>query len=226
MRYPILITLLGACFLAFGAAASPSSDRPNFVLCMTDDHGWGDVGYNGHPVLKTPNLDAMAAACVRFDHFYAAHPVCSPTRASVLTGRTPDRFRCYGWGFDLPLREVTVAELLKTRGYTTGHFGKWHLSNNMIPDSPMPKDYGYDEYGAFNCAGEQMPVHQDATRAIAFIEKCVTAKKPFFVNVWMHEPHTPFHTLPDYRRRFPDLNDTDNVYASVVSHADDRIGEL
>jgi N-acetylgalactosamine-6-sulfatase len=116
--------------------------------------------------------------------------------------------------------------MLQSAGYATAHFGKWHLANNMIPDSPRPSEYGYDEYGAFNCSGEQMPVHADADRAIAFMEKNAAANKPFFINLWMHEPHTPFHTLPEYRRRFPDLEDTDNVYASVLSHADDRIGEV
>lgn len=129
MRRLRLLSLLPAALPLALAAAAPAArpDRPNFVLCMTDDQGWGDVGYHGHPVLRTPHLDAMAAAGVRFDRFYAAHPVCSPTRGSVLSGRTPGRYRSYSWGFDLPLREVTVAELVKTRGYATGHFGKWHL---------------------------------------------------------------------------------------------------
>ncbi|MBM4045965.1 MAG: N-acetylgalactosamine 6-sulfate sulfatase, partial [Planctomycetes bacterium] len=77
---------------ALGAA---SSRKPNVVLCMADDQGWGDMAYNGHPVLKTPNFDAMAAAGVRFDRFYAAAPVCSPTRGSVLTGRHPNRYGCF-----------------------------------------------------------------------------------------------------------------------------------
>jgi arylsulfatase A-like enzyme len=142
------------------AAPAPRADRPNFVLCMTDDQGWGDVGYHGHPVLRTPHLDAMAAAGVRFDRFYAAHPVCSPTRASVLSGRTPGRYRSYSWGFDLPLREVTVAELVKTKGYTTGHFGKWHvgglpnadgITGRGVPEAfdPAPRhpgNHGFDEW--------------------------------------------------------------------------------
>lgn len=164
MRLPLILPSLFGIVLMSVAAASQPANRPNFVLCMTDDHGWGDVGYNGHPVLKTPNLDAMAAAGVRFDHFYAAHPVCSPTRASVLTGRTPNRYRCYGWGFDLPLREETVAELLKTRGYTTGHFGKWHvgglpnadgISGRGVPESfdPAPRDPGHQGFDEWFSAG-------------------------------------------------------------------------
>jgi N-acetylgalactosamine-6-sulfatase len=96
----------------------------------------------------------------------------------------------------------------------------------MIPDSPLPSEYGYDSYGAFNCAGEQMPVHEDAQNAVAFIEQSHTEKRPFFINLWIHEPHTPFHTVPKYRWRFKDLPEKDNIYASVLSHADDRIGQV
>ena len=119
-----------------------------------------------------------------------------------------------------------LPRMLQNAGYKTAHFGKWHLSNNMIPDSPLPSEYGYDRYGAFNCAGEQIPVHEDARAAIEFIESCHQDSKPFFVNLWVHEPHTPFHTVPKYRWRFRDLEEPDNIYASVLSHADDRIGEL
>ena len=100
----------------------------NVILCMSDDQGWGDVGYNGHPVLRTPNLDAMAEEGVRFDRFYAAGPWCAPTRGSCLTGRNACR---YGFDFanegQLPLEERTLAEVLRELGYATGHFGKWHL---------------------------------------------------------------------------------------------------
>ena len=96
----------------------------------------------------------------------------------------------------------------------------------MIVDSPLPSEYGFDTYGAFNCAGEQMPVHEDADNAIKFIEQCHTDNQPFFVNLWIHEPHTQFHTVPKYRWRFRELEERDNIYASVLSHADDRIGEV
>jgi arylsulfatase A-like enzyme len=119
--------LVFAALLTAHAFADTAPALPNFVLCMTDDQGWGDVGYNGHEVLKTPNLDSMAESGVRLDRFYAAQHNCSPTRASVLTGRHPDRCRTYAWGHDLPLREVTIAEVAQARGYATGHFGKWHL---------------------------------------------------------------------------------------------------
>ena len=89
-------------------------DRPNIVLCMADDQGWGDVGYRNHSVLKTPTLDEMARDCLRLERFYAAAPVCSPTRGSVLTGRHPNRFGCFSWGHSLRPQEITIAEALKT----------------------------------------------------------------------------------------------------------------
>ncbi|WP_236969267.1 sulfatase family protein [Membranihabitans marinus] len=101
---------------------------PNIILIMSDDQGWGDVGYQGHPYLKTPNLDKMAANGVVFSRFYAGSAVCSPTRGSVLTGRHPMRYGiCYANCGHLNREEVTIAELVKEKGYATGHFGKWHL---------------------------------------------------------------------------------------------------
>jgi len=110
------------------APASPRPDRPNVILAMTDDQGWGDTGYNGHPVLKTPTLDAIARSGLRFNRFYSGAPVCSPTRGSALTGRHPYRYGIFfaNVGHMRP-QEITLAEALKTQGYTTGHFGKWHL---------------------------------------------------------------------------------------------------
>jgi arylsulfatase A-like enzyme len=115
--------LLCTASLAFAESA-----RPNVVLCMADDHGWGDTGYNGHPFVRTPHLDAMASSGLRFDRWYAAAPVCSPTRGSVLTGRHPYR---YGITFAntgmLKPEEICLAEVLQDQGYRTGHFGKWHV---------------------------------------------------------------------------------------------------
>jgi len=129
-RRQFLRTLaLGAGAVATGRwlDAAPG-EKPNVILAMTDDQGWGDTGYNGHPFLKTPTLDAMARSGLRFDRWYSGAPVCSPTRGSCITGRHPYR---YGILFanvgHMPKQEVTLAEALKTQGYTTGHFGKWHL---------------------------------------------------------------------------------------------------
>lgn len=126
-RNLLLWTLLFA-----GSGLTPKIDKPknnpNIILIMADDLGWGDVGFNGNKVIKTPNLDAMAANGLRLKRFYAAAPVCSPTRGSCLTGRHPERYGIYfaNEGF-MKKEEVTLAELVKTKGYATGHFGKWHL---------------------------------------------------------------------------------------------------
>jgi len=103
-------------------------EKPNIVLCMADDLGWGDPGFNGNKIIKTPNLDAMAEAGLRFTRFYSAAPVCSPTRGSCLTGRHPYRYGIFFANVGhMPKEEITLAEALKTQDYATGHFGKWHL---------------------------------------------------------------------------------------------------
>ncbi len=104
------------------------ANKPNIILCMADDMGWGDPGFNGNSIIKTPNLDAMAKAGMRFTRFYSGAPVCSPTRGSCLTGRHPYRYGIFGANAGhMQKEEITLAEALKMQGYTTGHFGKWHL---------------------------------------------------------------------------------------------------
>ena len=153
--------------IAMGAAANSSllarpgqasRQRPNIILCMADDQGWGDTGYNGHPYLKTPNLDALSGAGLRFDRFYSGAPVCSPTRGSALTGRHPFRYGIYFANTGhMKKEEVTLAEALKTQGYATGHFGKWHLGTlsptysgkkNRQPEKhySTPGHNGFDEW--------------------------------------------------------------------------------
>ncbi len=214
------------------------AERPNILFIFADDWCWGDLSCHGHPYVKTPNIDRLAEEGTDFYRFSVASGVCSPSRTAVMTGHFPARYNIDGhfaWVPSNAKRNMPdwlspnaplLSRMLQESGYATAHYGKWHLANNMIPDSPLPSEYGYDEYGAFNCAGEQMPVHEDSEHTVAFIEKSVEAGKPFFVNLWLHEPHTPFHTVPKYRWRFHDLPEKDNIYASVLSHADDRIGEV
>ncbi|GJM19452.1 MAG: N-acetylgalactosamine-6-sulfatase [Phycisphaeraceae bacterium] len=172
----------GACALALPASCGPTEPaavsepnasaestheappeaapaRPNVVLLLADDLGWGDTGYNGHPVLRTPNLDQLAADGLRFDRFYAASPVCSPTRASILTGRHGIRQGLpVANGGHLRAEELTLAEALRDAGYTTGHFGKWHIGTiapgytirpdrlDPVTDHTTPGDNGFDEW--------------------------------------------------------------------------------
>jgi len=220
-------------------ASQPKTQRPNIVFIFADDWGWGDLGCHGHPYLKTPSIDRLAAEGTEFYQFTVASGVCSPSRAAVLTGQFPARHGVHGhfaavdshvkrgmpdW---LDPKAVLLPRLLKEAGYATGHFGKWHLTNIMVPDAPLPTEYGYDEYGAFNCSGPQMPVHDDVRRAIAFIKKSRAARKPFFINLWIHEPHTPHYPKPEFLKKFAHLKDEPGqIYAAVLAHADARIGEL
>ena len=139
----IPVVLLLTAGVVYGDDAKEAAAPPNIILCMADDQGWGDVGYGGHPVLQTPNLDAMARAGLVFNRFYAASPQCSPTRASVLTGRHPYRYGIPAANHGrLPPEEVTLAELLRKCGYTTGHFGKWHLGTLSTTDPSKNRGTG------------------------------------------------------------------------------------
>jgi arylsulfatase A-like enzyme len=184
---------------------------------MTDDQGWGDVGYNGLKRIQTPNLDAMAAAGLRFNRFYAQQ-TCSPTRASVLTGRHPNRMGVFWPGMPLRKQEVTLAQLVKQAGYVTGHFGKWHLNGvagpgKVIPDSDLlsPRNVGFDEsfsvsnyfetgwtFGRNGVAEKASGDGSDVIvgEALKFMGAATEHKKPFFAVVWFGSPHVPHKPLP------------------------------
>ncbi len=232
MKSAFLISSFLSCLTLF------SEKRPNIVFIFADDWGWGDLGCHGHPYLKTPNIDRLAREGTDFHRFTVASGVCSPSRAAVMTGHFPARYNIDGHFAWVPSNQKrnmpdwldvaapSLPRFLKQSGYRTAHFGKWHLANDMIPDSPLPMAYGYDDYGAYNCAGPQMFVHDDVKCSIAFIEKSHQVGKPFFINLWIHEPHTPFHVDPKFQELFPDLEEADNVYAATLYHADQRIGQL
>src|SRR5690606_32164612 len=110
------------------------------------DHGWEETGYNGNPYLKTPVLDEMASGGLRLDRFYAAHPSCSPTRASVLTGRHPNRCGTFAPGWSFRPEEVTVAHVLGKAGYVCGHFGKWHVGPVKADSPTSPGKMGFHHY--------------------------------------------------------------------------------
>jgi len=223
------------------ALGSSSYGKPNIILCMADDQGWGDMAYNGHPVLKTPNFDATAASALRFDRFYAAAPVCSPTRGSVMTGRHPNRFGCFRWGHTLRPQEITIAEALKTAGYVTGHFGKWHLGS-VCKGSPVnPGASGFDEWFsapnffdndpilsregvAIQTKGESSMVTVDA--AIEFIRKHANSPKPFLAVVWFGSPHGPHEAIERDRALYEDQSKKLQHFYGEITGMDRAFGKL
>jgi arylsulfatase A-like enzyme len=208
---------------------------------MADDQGWGDMAYNGHPVLKTPHFDAMAAEALRFDRFYAAAPVCSPTRGSVMTGRHPNRFGCFKWGRTLRPQEITVAEALKTAGYVTGHFGKWHLGPVRKPSPVNPGASGFDEWlsapnffdnnpilsregVAVQTKGESSMVTVDA--AIEFMRKHAEGPKPFLAVVWFGSPHGPHRAAEQDRALYEDQPKKNRDWLGEITGIDRAFGKL
>lgn len=149
--------LLAYALIAWCALSSQAADstRPNIVIIFADDLGWGDLGCYGHPNIRTPNLDRMAAEGMRFTEFYSAAEVCTPSRAALLTGRYPirsgmchDQFRVLrsrSLG-QLPDSEITLAEALKAKGYATGAIGKWHLGVPQFNPGGHPRKHGFDFY--------------------------------------------------------------------------------
>lgn len=199
------------------------------------------MAYNGHTVVKTPNFDAAAAAGLRFDRFYAAAPVCSPTRASVMTGRHPNRMGVFKWGYPMRPQETTIAEALKTVGYTTGHFGKWHLGS-VRNDSPAhPGRNGFDEWlsapnfydndaimshkgKAVQMMGESSMIAVDA--ALDWIKEQTKGDDPFLAVVWFGSPHSPHIAIEEDRRLYADHPKALQHFYGEVTGMDRAFGKL
>ncbi|MFN0080043.1 MAG: sulfatase [Prosthecobacter sp.] len=216
MKTSLLLSLcLTACCAALQAAT------PNIILMMGDDHGWEETGYHGHPHVKTPVLDEMAATGLRMDRFHSAHPSCSPTRASFLTGRHPNRMGTFAPGWSFRPEEITSAHLLSQAGYHCGHFGKWHVGavKKESPVSPLSMGFheclSHDNFFELNPAlsrnggppqvfkGESSAILID--EAIRFIDSAKQSRKPFFTIVWFGSPHEPYSGLPADLALYDDL---------------------
>jgi arylsulfatase A len=239
--------------LSFVILHSSFSAQPNMILFHADDLGYGDLGSFGHPIIKSPNLDAFAKQGVRLTQCYSGSAVCSPSRSAVLTGRTPHRNGVYTWiaeGAEVHLRtsENILPELLKGAGYTTCHSGKWHLNglfNN--PAQPQPNDHGYDWWMATqnnagpshenpnNFARNGQPVGQMqgysaplvVSEAITWLKEKRDASKPFFLAVWTHEPHYPIKSDPKFKALYPDLtDDIQREHHANVTQMDHAFGML
>ncbi len=214
-----LVLLLTA--VVWGSVPAIVGAAPNIVLMMGDDHGWEETGYNGHPHVKTPVLDEMAATGLRFDRFYAAHPTCSPTRASFLTGRHPNRMGTFAPGWSFRPEEITLAHLLSQAGYQCGHFGKWHVGTVKAGSPLNPGAMGFDEWVSHDnffelnpslsrnggppevFAGESSEIL--VREALKFVDRAQRENKPFFTIIWFGSPHEPYSGLPKDLALYDDL---------------------
>ncbi len=191
---------------------------------MGDDHGWEETGYNGHSFVKTPVLDAMAASGLRFDNFYSASPVCSPTRGSIITGRHPNRYGTFAPNWSIRPEEISIAQILRTAGYATGHFGKWHLGPVKEGSPTNPGALGFDTWLSHDnffeidpvfsrdgnlpeqFTGESSEILIDET--ITFIKETSKKDKPFFAVVWFGSPHEPYSGLEQDLSLYDNLPDS------------------
>ncbi len=231
-------------------AAGAESQKPNIVVFLADDMGWGDSSPYGHPLVKSPNLDKLAAEGVKLTQCYSASGVCSPSRSAILTGRTPYRngvWRHLSGNHEAHLRasEITYPELLKGIGYETCHVGKWHLNSKQqfnTPDFPQPGDHGYDHYMFTH--NNASPSHKDpdnfvrngeplgemegysatlvATEAVRWLKEVRDSSKPFVLSIWVHEPHKPIATDPRFAGQYD--GHKNSVYMGNITQLDNALG--
>ena len=236
--------------ILFAGCAENQKDQPNVILVMADDMGWAQTGYYGHPILKTPHLDAMAENGLRMDRFYAGAPSCTPTRASVMTGRTNDRTGAFRVGSYINKQEKMLSTAFKDAGYITAHFGKWHLNMDSPDlDHPLPKsdphnpgelgfDYwlshttGFDRSFELSRNGVLEKFEGDGSEiiveeAVKFITDELDGGKPFFIVIWYSAPHGPWDASEEDIKPFLGKVDRTSAHAHGEIVAMDRsIGNL
>ena len=229
-----------------------SARRPNIVLFVADDLGCHDLGAWGATDLETPNIDALAAGGARFTNWYAAAPVCAPSRAALLTGRYPIRAGVPDNGPALRPSEKTIAAVLKSTGYATGLFGKWHLGSIAETD---PNAHGFDRFYGFHSGcidyyshryywGEpRVPNYHDlwrdrteifedgqyttelfAREAAQFVRD--RRAGPFFAYLPFNAPHYPMHAPKKYMERFASLPPERRTYAAMIAAMDEAVGQV
>lgn len=250
------------------AAPLPAAERPNFVVILIDDMGWGDFSCFGNKEAKTPNIDRLAGEGIRFQQFYVNSPICSPSRTALTTGQYPQRWKITsflekraanerrGMAQWLDPQAPVLARFLKSAGYATGHFGKWHMGGQRdVDDAPLITRYGFDQsltnfegmgpklLPLILKPGDEKPgkIWQDAERlggpvtwmqrsrittgfidaAIPFIDKAAQEKKPFFVNLWPDDVHSPFWPPVDKWRE-----GKRGMYLAVLEEMDRQFGKL
>lgn len=233
--------------------STQTKDLPNIVILLADDLGYGDLGCYGG-VAKTPNLDRLAKEGIRFTDFYAAASNCSPSRVGLLTGRSPSKVGMYSYmperhPMHLKQEEITIAEIVKEKGYQTGHFGKWHVS--WIPqdaelNQPQPHDQGFDY--SLGTANNAMPSHLNPVNfvrnaqavgelkgyscdivvqeAIDWLGKTQTTPSPFLLYLAFHEPHKEVSSPPALTAKYAAYPAQDAEYFASVENMDAAIGKF
>lgn len=240
MKLTLTLALLTALLLVqitgLHAAVASDAARPNILFIFADDWGWGDLSCHGHPYIKTPNLDRLAAEGIDFQQFNVLSPVCSPSRVAAITGNFPARYsirealsspaenrekqQC-DW---LDPKAVTTARLLKEAGYVTGHFGKWHLGRS---DAPPTAAYGFDESWTWGGPGheqEERDFHGVFDKTIAFIR--AHKDRPFYVDLWTHETHAPQVPTEESMKQYAHLDEERRPYAAATADGDKGIGRV
>ncbi len=240
---PLAVLTVVAAVAVWRVTAGDQERAPNVVFVLFDDLGISDLGAYGGDLVPTPNLDELAAEGLRFTNAYANGPVCSPTRAALLTGRHPVEFGIRRAIVNesvrgIPAGTATLPGILADHGYATGHFGKWHLGWNRADYLPSAK--GFDEAllvasdppdyadptflidGTEQTTGRGHLTAATVDYAIEFIRR--HGDGPFYVNVWLNAPHTPLDPPAEWADRFPDSRE--GRYAALIGDADEEIGRL
>jgi len=245
---------IGLTLVVAASSSGFSTERPNVVILLADDLGFTDLGCCGQQLASTPNLDRLASEGARFTDFYAGQAVCSPSRACLLTGRVPARVGVWSWisprhRMHLKKSETTLAELLHEAGYATAHVGKWHLSPQVVDrDGYSPAEHGFDHYIATQ--NNANPSHKQPNNfvrngeavgetesyscqivvdeAIDWLESKREPDKPFFLNVWFHEPHLKVAAPPELADNYTDLTDSEKWqhYYGCIENMDHAAGRL
>jgi len=249
LRKRVLAALLSSSFALTVLAAET---KPNIVHIVADDLGWKDVGFNGCTDIKTPNIDRLAAGGAKFTQFYV-QPMCTPTRAALLTGRYPFRYGLQtiviptAAGYGLDTTEWLMPQCLKEAGYNTAIIGKWHLGH--ADKKYWPKQRGFDyqygamigeldyfthsEHGVLDWFRDNKPVREKGyttqllgSDAVKYINE-QGANKPFYLYLTFNAPHTPYQAPQDYIDRYKNIADpTRRTYAGMVACLDDEIGKV
>jgi arylsulfatase A-like enzyme len=220
---------------------SAQAEKPNIIFLLADDLGWGDLGCYGHPHIRTPNLDAMAADGRLYTQFYVNSPVCSPSRAAFMTGQFPSRlgvFGALGEESDNDKGNVkfvdpalpNMARIFKQHGYATGHFGKWHLDAITDPDAPPISQYGFDESRAHVATGpnfeeleKKLPMGEGKNArssewimnaSLDFLER--HKQGPVFMNIWFMVPHASLSPAKEHREGYKQFKSNGKLHDAML----------